>query len=55
MIAVRHTLRMGRDLVRFGWRTGLWWLPVLVPVLAVAAIAIAAAKAAVPVALYVFF
>ncbi len=55
MLLVRHGMRLAKQLGLFGARSGLWWVPVMVPLLAIAAVAIATAKAAVPVALYVFF
>ena len=55
MLRARHAARMGGELLRFGVRTGLWWVPVMIPVLAIAALVIAAAHAVVPTVVYVFF
>jgi hypothetical protein len=55
MLVVRHVARMGAQLVRYGVRSGRWWMPLMVPVLAAAAVAVVAAKTVVPTVVYVFF
>lgn len=55
MTRLRHTLRLVGDLVLAGTRTGRWWVPLLVPVLALVALAVVAAHAVVPTVVYVIF
>jgi hypothetical protein len=55
MLLARHLVLMARDLTMSAARSGLWWVPIVVPVLAVAALVIALAKVAVPTVVYVFF
>ena len=54
-LAAKHVARMVRELLLWASRSGLWWLPILVPAMAVAALAIATAAVVVPTAVYVFF
>lgn len=51
----RNTIRFASDLVRYAARSGRWWIAVIIPTLAVAAIAVSAAKVAVPTVVYAFF
>jgi hypothetical protein len=53
--SLRHLWRMVTDLFTYSVRTGRWWLPVVVVMLAVAAALVAFVKVAVPTAVYVFF
>lgn len=55
MILLRHSLQLAGNLLLAGVRTGRWWMPVLVPLLAVAAVVITTAKVVVPTVVYVFF
>jgi hypothetical protein len=55
ILLARHTVRLLAQLVLAGARTGRWWMPILVPLLALAALLIAATKVVVPTAVYVFF
>ena len=55
MLAVRHAVRMGADLVAFGVRTGRWWFPIALVLLAVGALLAFTAKVVVPSATYVLF
>lgn len=55
MRAVRHGLRMIADLVLFGVRTGRWWFPVALVLLAVGVVLAFTAKVVVPSATYVLF
>lgn len=43
------------DLVMYVWRTGRWWIGMLIPALVVAAALLAAAKVTVPTIVYAFF
>ena len=56
---VTNTLRQGlrflTDLFRYGTRTGRWWMAFIIPLLAIAAIAMSAVKVAVPTVVYAFF
>ncbi len=54
-LVVRQSLRFVRDLFSYGYRSGRWWIAVMIPLLAAAAIAVAVAKAAVPTIVYAFF
>ena len=53
MTFLRHAGRLARDVLLSGTRTGRWWLVALVPALLLAALAVLAAKATVPTAVYV--
>lgn len=55
LITPRHLRRFAGDLGLYGFRSGRWWLAVMVPLLAVAAIAVTAVKVAVPTVVYAFF
>lgn len=55
MILLRQTVRLGVDLLLSGARTGRWWMPILVPLLGVATIAVVTTKVVVPTVVYVFF
>ena len=55
MLLARHVARLGWQLLVTAGRTGLWWLPIIVPALALAAFVVATAKVVVPTAMYVFF
>lgn len=55
MTRMRHAVRLLGDLALAGARTGRWWVPLLVPVLGLAALAVVAAHAVVPTVVYVIF
>lgn len=55
MLLIRHVFHMAAHLFRFGTRSGLWWVAVMIPLLALAALLMATAKTVVPTTLYVFF
>lgn len=50
-----HVVRAVNDLFRSGTRSGRWWLPAVILVLATAAVLAAAVQVAVPSTVYVFF
>lgn len=52
---VRHIGRLVRDLVLYTVRTGRWWFPALIVVLAVTAVVVTAAKVVVPTVVYTLF
>lgn len=54
-MAVRHLGRMLADLLLLGVRTGRWWVPVALVLLAVGALLAFTAKVVVPSATYVLF
>lgn len=53
--AIRQAILLGRDLLGYGSRSGRWWIALVIPTLTVAAVAVAAVKAAAPVVVYAFF
>jgi hypothetical protein len=55
MLFVRHLARQGIDLVAYGARTGRWWFPMVLLLLAVGAVLAITAKAVIPSATYVLF
>ena len=55
MDLLRDSGRSLSDLVTYAWRTGRWWMPVAFILLAVAAVAIVAAKVVVPTVVYTLF
>ncbi len=55
MRAIRAAARTMGDLGVYGWRTGRWWLPVLVVLLAVTAAVVGVVQAAVPTVVYTLF
>ena len=55
MILIRYAGRSFRDLVMYTVRTGKWWFPVLIVVLAVTATVVTAAKVIVPTVVYTLF
>lgn len=54
-MVLRHALRVAADLILYGRRSGLLWLPLLVVVLAIASLVVLAVKAVVPAVTYVLF
>lgn len=55
MILVRSIGSMASNIVRQAIRSGNWWLPVVIVLLAVTALVAATAKVVVPTAVYVLF
>jgi hypothetical protein len=55
MLLARHAVRLWAELFRSAARSGLWWMPIVVPLLGLAALAVVTAKVVVPTAVYVFF
>jgi hypothetical protein len=55
MLAMRHALRLLLQFGMLGTRTGRWWFPVLVLLLAIGAMLALTAKVVVPPATYVMF
>ena len=55
MLLVRHVALTIRDLVMYVLRTGKWWLPVLIVVLAITATVVTVAKVVVPTVVYTLF
>lgn len=53
--AFRDGIRLVRDLFGYGARTGRWWIVAIIPLLAGAALVVAAAKATVPTLVYALF
>lgn len=51
----RSAARMVIDLAQYSLRTGRWWLPAILVVLAVAAVTAAAIQAVVPTLVYALF
>ena len=52
---VRHVLAMGGNVARQALRSGNWWLPIVITLLALAAVVAATAKVVVPTSVYVLF
>ena len=52
---VRHAGTFAADLSRYTLRTGRWWFPVVVLLLAVGAVVALTAKVVVPTVVYVLF
>ena len=52
---VRHAGTFAADLSRYTLRTGRWWFPVVLVLLAVGAVVALTAKVVVPTAVYVLF
>ena len=52
---LRHSGRLGRDVLRFGAQQRLWWLVPMILVLMLLALAITTTTTAVPVAVYTLF
>ncbi|HWJ97316.1 MAG TPA: DUF5989 family protein [Acidimicrobiales bacterium] len=52
---VRHTGRLGREVLHFGAQQRLWWFVPVIVVLMVIALAATTTTAAVPVAVYTLF
>ena len=52
---VRHTLRLGRDLVAFAVLNGTWWILPLIVLVALLALGVAATQHALPYAVYTLF
>ncbi len=55
MRPVRAAARTVTDLGLYGWRTGRWWLPVLVVLLAVTAAVVGTVQTVVPTVVYTLF
>ena len=55
MLIARHIGLALRDLVMYVVRTGKWWLPVLIVVLAITATVVTVAKVVVPTVVYTLF
>lgn len=55
MRRARGVARFTGDLVRYGARTGRWWVPVVTVVLGVAALLVVLVKVAAPTVVYTFF
>lgn len=53
--SVTQFVRFVSDLGGYMVRSGRWWVALLIPVLTVAAVAVAAVKVAVPSVVYAFF
>ena len=51
----RHVLAMSGNVLRQAIRSGNWWLPIVIALLALAAIVAATAKVVVPTTVYVLF
>jgi hypothetical protein len=52
---LRHAGRLLGDLGLYGFRSGRWWIPLVVVTLVVASVLVFTAKTAVPVAVYTLF
>jgi len=52
---VRNVVSMAVNLLRQAVRSGNWWLPIVIALLAIAAVAAATAKVVVPTTVYVLF
>ena len=55
MMLARHVLLFFGDLIRSAIRSGNWWIPVVIIILAVSALIVATAKVVVPTTVYVLF
>lgn len=55
MMRLRWAGRLGADLFTYTFRSGRWWLPLLVVSLAVAATVVTVAKVVVPTIVYTLF
>jgi hypothetical protein len=55
VVVGKHLWRFTCDLTRYTLRTGRWWFPLAIVILAVGAAVAAVVKAAVPTAVYVLF
>lgn len=54
-LVARHAARFLADQVRYWFRTGSWWIPVGIVVLAIASVLAATAQVVVPHTVYVLF
>ena len=54
-LVIRHAVLMTGHLLGSAIRVGRWWMPVVVPALALAAALLVAVKVTVPTLVYVFF
>jgi hypothetical protein len=55
MLALRHAGLAVRDAIAYVARTGRWWMPLLVLVLAIVATVVTVAKVVVPTVVYTLF
>ena len=54
-LALRHGCRMVAAMTGYGVRSGRWWLPAMVVLLTIVAVAVATAKVVAPTAVYMVF
>ncbi|HWJ63286.1 MAG TPA: DUF5989 family protein [Acidimicrobiales bacterium] len=54
-LRLKHSVRLGRDVARFGVQQRLWWFLPLIIVLMLLALAVTTTTTAVPVAVYTLF
>ncbi|MFN8016892.1 MAG: DUF5989 family protein [Acidimicrobiales bacterium] len=55
MLVIRHIGRAVRDLAAYVVRTGRWWMPLLLILLAITSVVVTAAKVVVPTVVYTLF